>query len=180
FHWLSRRSDDDGQSSQLMAEFHLRRRTQSQQARENAEPQSNAAPQRAFDFWIGEWSVLSPTSGEPLGESTISEILGGNAIHEHWRGADGSEGQSLNAYDARRGVWHQSWVSRDGNVLLLDGVAKGDAIDLRGSNEQGVQERIRWTPHNDGCVTQLWESSYDGGVTWKTRFEGFYTPKLPR
>ncbi len=35
---------------------------------------------------------------------------------------------------------------------------------------------ITWTPNADGSVRQHWETSEDG-KTWKTAFDGLYTPR---
>ena len=34
--------------------------------------------------------------------------------------------------------------------------------------------RVTWTPHEDGSVQQVWETSTDGGETWTTVFDGQY------
>jgi hypothetical protein len=36
-------------------------------------------------------------------------------------------------------------------------------------------QRITWTPLPDGRVRQHWESTTDGGRTWSTVFDGYYT-----
>jgi len=36
------------------------------------------------------------------------------------------------------------------------------------------QERISWTPNDDGSVRQLWESSKDGGKSWAVVFDRLY------
>ncbi len=35
-------------------------------------------------------------------------------------------------------------------------------------------DRITWTPNDDGTVRQHWQTSEDGGKTWKTEFDGRY------
>ena len=37
-----------------------------------------------------------------------------------------------------------------------------------------VQQRITWTPANDGSVRQVWELSSDAGKTWTVLFDGRY------
>ncbi len=113
-------------------------------------------------------------SGEELGVSHVDSILGGRVLHEHWHGADGHRGESFNVFDKDRQIWHQSWVSDNGTVLLLDGGMKDGAMDLRGTAPDGVQQRIRWWPQPDGGVLQLWEASSDGDKTWECGFEGLY------
>jgi hypothetical protein len=37
--------------------------------------------------------------------------------------------------------------------------------------------RVTWQPLPDGRVRQHWEASEDGGTTWKTAFDGYYTKR---
>jgi hypothetical protein len=132
---------------------------------------------RDFDFWIGEWDVFGP-EGRQVGTNSITRVLDGSALAEHWRGAGGVEGQSLNAYDATRGRWHQTWVDSTGGVLLLDGSLVDGAMVLEGTvtGADAVlpqRQRITWTRESDG-VRQHWETSDDDGITWKTSFDGRY------
>lgn len=143
--------------------------------------QADAAPcataeYRQFDFWLGDWEVRNP-AGELVGRNTITSRLDGCALHEHWRGASGSVGESLNAYDRRTGTWHQSWVSAAGMVLRLEGAWRDGSMVLEGQLiEDGTfqLQRITWTPAGDGSVRQVWEQSADGGATWTTAFDGIY------
>ena len=76
-----------------------------------------------FDFWIGDWDVFGP-KGKQVGtqhdHADVRRPVGG-MLHEHWHGNGGVEGRSINAYDASRGCWHQTWMDSTGGVLLLDG-----------------------------------------------------------
>jgi len=130
---------------------------------------------RAFDFWIGRWTVTDSASGETVGTNTIEAVVGGRALHEHWHGATGLEGESLNIYDEQRGHWHQTWVSSDGMLLELDGGMLDGAMEMQGSAGDSALHRIRWTPRSDGVVVQRWEQSPDGGASWELLFEGIYT-----
>ena len=139
-------------------------------------PACTAAEHRQFDFWVGEWIVTRPDTGAVVGRSTIAHVAGGCALHEHWRGASGVTGHSLNAWDTIRGKWTQHWVGSDGTVLRLEGARQGAAMVLHGEMPRsagGVQrQRITWTPAADGSVTQHWEASDDDGATWTTSFPG--------
>jgi hypothetical protein len=128
-------------------------------------------PVRAFDFWIGRWVVSDPHSGELLGHSRIEPILGGRAIHERWAGASGLEGESLNIYDEQCQRWHQTWVSANGMLLLLDGGLRDGAMQMQGGEPL---QRIRWTPQAGGAVLQQWDMSEDSGASWTMQFEGLY------
>ncbi len=151
--------------------------TAAQDSTEAEAARCGAPEYREFDFWVGEWEVRNPP-GDLVGRSSIRRILGGCVIHESWTGTDGSTGESFNIYDARRAVWHQTWVDNSGLLLELEGGLEGQAMVLRGETETpdgaGRLQRITWTPVGDGSVRQLWERSTDGGVTWATVFDGTY------
>ena len=136
-----------------------------------------SAPQRRqFDFWIGRWTVTD-TSGATVGHSEITRVADGCGILEHWQGADGSSGSSLNTYDPQAGHWSQFWVGGGGLVLRLEGGLRGRAMVLSGhrrSRRGPLEDRITWTPAGDGTVRQVWEISVDGGSSWRTVFDGLY------
>jgi len=131
---------------------------------------------RQFDFWLGRWTVTDP-KGSVVGHSRITRISRGCALHERWLGRR-STGHSLNYYDARTRQWHQDWVGGGGQVLHLRGALEDGSMVLKGirRDQRGrVLDRITWTPLSRHRVRQHWETSRDGGVTWKTLFLGTYT-----
>jgi len=65
-----------------------------------------AEENRAFDFWAGHWDVTVPNGGL-AGRNSIRPAMGGCALHEHYLTPRGYEGESLNVYDASRGVWRR-------------------------------------------------------------------------
>lgn len=145
-------------------------------------PACTAPEHRQFDFWIGQWEVWGGAEGKTLlGRNRIAQEAGGCALHEHWQGARGISGMSLSAWDAQRRAWTQFWVGGDGLVLRLQGGLEGGAMVMRGelpSAAGGVQQqRITWTPQEDGSVEQRWETSDDGGKTWAVSFLGRYARK---
>lgn len=135
---------------------------------------------REFDFWIGRWEVREP-DGTLAGHNTIEPILDGCALRESWEGVSGMRGTSLNAFDARRGAWHQTWSDTSGLLLRLDGGLRAGAMVLEGDvaaldDPSTVRRhRISWSRiDGDGDrVRQLWESSSDG-VAWEIVFDGRY------
>lgn len=150
-----------------------------------APPPAPAAPcttaeSHQFDFWLGEWEVTNP-KGKRAGHSRIESILGGCAIQEHWQGAGGSDGTSLNLYNAATGQWEQFWVDNSASRLHLVGGWRDGTMVLEGRQDKpdaktGIvqRERITWTPNADGSVRQLWETSTDDGKTWAVSFDGHY------
>ncbi|MGH8029506.1 MAG: hypothetical protein ACREO3_06195 [Arenimonas sp.] len=131
---------------------------------------------RQFDFWLGHWTVTA--NGEVTGDSRIESILDGCAVLEHWTGAKGGRGKSLNVYNRAQHAWEQFWIDNQGDRLLLRGGLRDGAMVLDNVHEAGPgvrRERIAWTRVDDGSVRQLWESSSDAGATWKVEFDGLYT-----
>jgi hypothetical protein len=148
------------------------------EAAEKVQPCTSGA-YRQFDFWLGSWNVTE--KGKVAGTNRIESILGGCALYENWLGANGLRGNSINFYDAPRGVWHQTWIDHTGSALTLEGRFANGAMRLEGQRPGAkpgeIQlHRITWTPLPDGKVRQLWESSTDGGKTWTKAFDGLYTP----
>ena len=139
----------------------------------------SATEYRQFDFWLGDWDVVGP-NGNPAGTNSISRILGGCVLQEHWKGAGGGEGMSFNTYDASRHLWHQTWVDDHGSLLELDGALAEGRMVLSGTTAArrggSVLNRITWSRLDDtgSRVRQLWETSSDGGKTWTTSFDGTY------
>lgn len=136
-----------------------------------------SAEHRAFDFWLGEWLVTA--AGRSAGRNRIEPILDGCALQETWEGSGGGRGRSINAYDASRRVWHQTWVDAQGQVLVLeggwhDGVMELTGVQRTGPDAPALRQRITWTPMPGGEVRQLWESSTDEGRTWSVVFDGRY------
>ncbi|MSQ91908.1 MAG: hypothetical protein EXR87_03095 [Gammaproteobacteria bacterium] len=143
-------------------------------------PDCTGAEYRQFDFWIGEFDVRSPDS-QLAGHNVIEPTLKGCVLTEHWTGADGSEGRSVNFYDRREQRWNQVWIDDRGGVLRLAGGIVDGSMLLEGTTRRkdGATQlqRIRWTPNPDASVRQHWESSTDDGATWATVFDGIYQPR---
>jgi hypothetical protein len=135
-----------------------------------------------FDFWIGDWEVKTP-DGKPAGTNRVEQVLGGCALQEHWVGARGMTGTSLNMYISSSKQWHQTWIDDRGNLLLLDGTYRDGAMVLTGEGKPQAgsstppRQRITWSRLDGGDVRQLWEQSLDGGATWKVVFDGRYHRK---
>ena len=79
-----------------------------------------AGDHRQFDFWLGDWNVYAP-DGKLAGVNSISSEYEGCVLHERYSTDRGFSGESLNAYDPVRKVWHQTWVDSSGTLLLLEG-----------------------------------------------------------
>lgn len=136
----------------------------------------DAPEHRQFDFWIGTWDVQG-AAGKPASRNVIERAFGGCALVERYTAPGGYQGQSLNAWDAGRRRWHQTWVDNGGLLLQLDGGWSGTQMVLEGEvvRADGTSQanRIRWTPNPDGTVRQHWETRGADGE-WTTTFDGLY------
>lgn len=141
-------------------------------------PACAAEQHRQFDFWLGTWDVHR-ADGRLAGRNTITRAYGGCVIEEHYVGASGYSGGSLNIYDASRARWHQTWVDNGGLLLELDGAFRNGRMVLEGETQDSAgaarKQRITWEPLPGGKVRQHWEQSADGGSAWTTVFDGIYT-----
>jgi len=130
-----------------------------------------------FDFWVGEWDVFVG-NGSRAGTNRIEKVEQGCLVIEHWNGAGGGTGTSVNFYDPGRRVWRQLWVSSGDVVIEIEGGLRDGSMVLEGTltDTQGQSQPFRgtWTPGPDGSVRQHFEISQDDGATWSTWFDGRY------
>ena len=137
---------------------------------------------RQFDFWLGDWDTFRMKNEKPLTTSVarnhVTSILGGCTLHEVHTRTDGYGGESFTIYDASRKVWHQSWVSNQGELVVAEGTQQGHNIVLNGSitDAQGAQlQRVTWEPVKDG-VRETYLGSRDSGKTWMVLFDILFRP----
>lgn len=136
-----------------------------------------SAPDRGFDFWVGEWDVHRSDTGELVGHNVITRLFDGRVLAESYTTVDGGfSGTSLNGFDGERSRWHQCWMDNTGLVLDLYGGMVDAEMVMFGEVRSGQSERITWTPLAGGCVRQHWQQSTDQGESWVTVFDGTYRP----
>ena len=128
----------------------------------------------AFDFWLGDWDTFdSDAPGKPsVARNHVDSILDGCVLREDYDQNDGHHGQSFTIYDANRQLWHQSWVTNRGELLVLEGRVQGKRIVLSGIDHahHDAQVRASWEPVADG-VREIALSSNDGGKSWQPMFD---------
>ena len=134
-----------------------------------------------FDFWVGDWVVRGP-GGTLAGTNSITKEERGCVLLEHWENTAGGTGQSINYVDKITGEWVQVWNAEGGSQINIRGAMTDDGMRLTGTlhtigNDTTIPFRALWTLLPDGRVRQFFEQSTDGGETWTTWFEGFYTRK---
>ena len=138
---------------------------------------------RALDFWIGEWDVR-PSGGpatRPPSKSRIERVEDGCVIAEYYTTPQGYSGRSINAYDATKKRWQQTWMDNQGGVHNYFGQARdgnvyyeADGVFVPG---QAKLVKAKMTFFNQGKdqVRQLGEQSTDEGKTWTTAYDLIYT-----
>lgn len=140
-----------------------------------------AAPvYRQFDFFAGNWDAYDVQAPEKtVAHNKVDVILDGCVIHEDYRQNDGLHGESYSLYDTARKVWHQSWVTNRGELLLLDGGLQGNRMVFTGTQltRDGKPSLLRgvWYRQGDG-VRETATRSLDGGKTWQPVFDMLFKP----
>lgn len=135
---------------------------------------------RTLDFWLGDWDVYVGT--ELAGRDTVERIVGGCGLTERWRDAGGGEGFSLFAYDARKDLWTQTWVTADSGVpggiktkVLRARTATSATFqgEVEGKTGAVYYDRTILTALPGGRVRQEIQRSRDG-VAWRAGFDAIY------
>ena len=135
---------------------------------------------RAFDFWIGEWTVKQ--SGQIAGSSSVQPILGHCTIFEQWESASGTLGKSFNYYDPGHDHWRQIWISDSGSFIEFTGEARDGGIfytaeTIDPADGSVTHHKFEFTVIGENGVRQYWETSTDGGETWQSIWDGRYEPR---
>jgi hypothetical protein len=159
-----------------------------------AKPYDCSAPEfRQFDFWIGEWDVVTnpatrpanappPKPGRKPASNVVEKAHGGCVVIENWDNGAGGTGQSFNLFDRSRQRWHQTWVDNGGGLHQYWGGLKDGAMVLEGevplppsSGFQGRRTiRVTFTAMGADKMRQFSESlNVDG--TWSPNYDLIYT-----
>lgn len=133
-----------------------------------------------FDFWIGDWEAFDVNTPQTIAAHIrVEPILNGCVLKETYEGAGGTSGQSFSIFDRTRGVWHQTWVTSHGQLLIVEGALTNGKMVLSGSDKapDGKDRLVRgtWTPQN-GTVRETAARSTDGGKTWEPWFDLIFKP----
>lgn len=142
------------------------------QAQTPAPAPCSSTEARAFDFFIGSWTVTTP-DGKALGENKIESLLNGCVLLENWRDARGREGKSWNYWHTPSKRWKQFWVDADGRATEYVGVVTPTGIRFE-AEDPGLVRIMTFTRRDSGSFEQKIEVSRDGRKTWTTGFVGVY------
>lgn len=150
-------------------------------------PPCSAAENRHMDFWLGVWDVSwEATPGIPAGSGVnrITQQLGQCVIQEDFDGGQttgGLVGRSVSLYDARAGLWRQTWVDNQGGYFALTGGREGDSFVLTNTrlSEQSPYLRMVFEDITASSLTWRWQRSSDAGATWSDSWVIRYTRRVP-
>ncbi|MGA9856164.1 MAG: hypothetical protein WBR29_12920 [Gammaproteobacteria bacterium] len=141
-----------------------------------ADTQPCSTPEyRQLNFWLGNWNAFDDDGkGPDMAQDQISSILGGCVILERYMQNDGHDGESFSIYDTTRHVWHQTWVTNDGELLTLEGHFRNGVLTMYGhnldKNSNPVWYRATWQMQGQG-VREIAYLSNDKGRSWQPDFD---------
>ncbi len=138
---------------------------------------------RVFDYWIGDWDAYDVDQPNKIAaRNKVVPILDGCVLLEDYRGTNGSRGESFTIYDASRKLWHQTWVTNGGKLLVIEGGIENGEMILSGQDRtpDGKPRLVRgvWKPVKEG-VRETATTSTDGGKTWSLWFDMLFRPHRP-
>jgi len=145
-----------------------------------AKPAYCAAPEyHQLDFWIGDWDAFDMDEPDKVqARAHVESTLNGCVLFEDYQQIDGLHGQSFNTYDKQRKVWHESWVTNGGSMMLIEGNLQAGEMVMSGTvRKDGKDILIRDTwKVADGIVRETAVKSTDSGKTWETLFDMGFRP----
>ena len=153
--------------------------TAARMPRQAANLACSASAFRQFDFWLGDWDVFDVGKSAVVAHTRVDLILDGCVLREDYEGANGLEGQRFTLYDPSRKIWHQSWATNRGQLLVIEGTLEAGEMVLAGADRtaEGKERRVRgtWKPMNGG-VRETAVVSSDAGSTWQPWFDLIFRP----
>ena len=151
------------------------------QAQQNQAPCESRAESRQFDFWVGDWNVVTTRELTPVGRSHIERGLGDCVIWENWTslGESAYSGKSYNVYNPDQKRWEQFWVDNQGGMIHFHGGLTEGVMDLYTdgipqANGKALKRRLRFYNLGADRVRQFSEGSTDDGKTWTVEYDFTY------
>jgi hypothetical protein len=126
-----------------------------------------------MDFLLGSWDVYEGHgngTGAAQGSLTVRTGAGGCLLEESLTGHAGFEGLAYGTYHPQVQRWFRQYMDTDGRYLRMTGVKTGGRMVLTGNrigaNGALVVVRMSLEPVASDRVSQRWDFSLDGGVTF--------------
>ena len=130
-----------------------------------------------FDFWVGKWEATWTESDGKTGKGTnnIVKILDNTVIQENFKIEEGIskgyQGTSISVYNPQKKTWHQGYADNQGAYFNLIGEREGTKrifkTEMVKQGEKQIVLRMVFYDIKEHSMVWDWESSEDGGKTWK-------------
>jgi tetratricopeptide (TPR) repeat protein len=153
-------------------------------ATRNQKPCAYTAENRQFDFWLGEWNVVTSQGESAAGDSRIELILGDCVVQENWTSAGniGYSGKSYNTYNAALKRWEQYWVDNAGGNIFFYGGLKDGIMDywtdeLPQPDGKKLKRHLQFMKLGADKIRQFSQGSNDDGQTWFVEYDFTYNRK---
>lgn len=155
-----------------------------EQSKHNQTPCDYTAENRQFDFWVGDWNVVTTQGADPAGISHIERTIGDCVIWENWTslGNSGYEGKSYNIYNPSFKRWEQFWVDNAGGMIYFYGGMKDGVMDfytdeLPQPDGTKLKRHLQFFNVGPDTVRQFSQGSTDNGKTWTVEYDFTYNRK---
>lgn len=155
-----------------------------EEATRNQKPCASTPENRQFDFWLGEWRVVTTQGETPAGDSKIELILGDCVVQENWTsgGNVGYSGKSYNIYNTALKRWEQYWVDNVGGNIFFYGGLKDGIMDywtdeLPQPDGKKLKRHLQFIKLGPDTVRQFSRGSNDDGKTWFVEYDFTYNRK---
>lgn len=149
------------------------------QVHHNAAPCEDALFKQ-FDFWLGDWDVVSTADGLSVGTSHISKEMAGCVVWENWKSAGSPYfGKSYNTYNVNLHRWEQYWVDSGAGTIFFHGNRAGEVMDYWADdvpqpNGEMLRRHLQFFNLGPDKVRQFSQGSRDGGKTWTVEYDLTY------
>lgn len=154
-------------------------------AQTNNQPPCSAPEAGQFDFWIGDWTITY--SDTMHATNHVEKMMSGCTIQENFNDLHNNyTGKSWSVYNANYKQWQQTWVDNQGGYIALTGGMQGDSmvmttaeriVPVKISPTGKVISRMVYFNITRNAFDWDWESSTDGGKTWKSNWRLHYDRK---
>ena len=155
-----------------------------EQAKRNQSPCDYKPENRQFDFWVGDWDVVTTKESSSAGISHIERTIGNCVIWENWTslGESGYFGKSYNIYNADLKRWEQFRVDNGGGMIhffgsLKDGVMDFYTDEMPQPDGTKLKRHLQFFNLGPDKVRQFSQGSTDGGKTWTVEYDFTYNRK---
>jgi len=154
-----------------------------EKAKHNQSPCTYTPENWQFDFWIGDWDVVTTKDSSPAGISHIERVIGDCVIWENWTSlSSGYAGKSYNTYNSSLKRWEQFWVDNVGGMVhfyggLTNGVMDFYTDETPQPDGTKIKRHLQFFNLGANKVRQFSQMSTDGEKTWTVEYDLTYNRK---